>query len=69
MIRVEITFTARRQVRAFKRGLEWPTEKITPLTLVVAVPAPFDDVAGVRDALRPVWGRLTWRILEQGKGR
>ena len=67
MIRVEITFIARRQVRAFKRGLEWPTEKITPLTLVVVVPAPFDDVLGVRDALEAVPGPLSWRILEESK--
>lgn len=69
MIRVEITFSSPAQLAAFRRGLAWQAEAGAPLILVVAVPAPFDDVAGVRDALRPVWGRLTWRILEQGKGR
>jgi len=67
MLAVEITFTTPRQVRAFKRGLEWPSRRLAPLTLVVDVPAPFDDVQGVRDALEAVPGPLSWRILEESK--
>ena len=64
MIRVLITFSSPAQLAAFRRGLGWQVEEVAPLTLVVDVPAPFDDVAGVRDALRPVWGRVSWSILE-----
>ena len=65
MIRVEITFTSPSQADRFKRGLAWRVVDRDPLTLLVDVPAPFDDVAGVREALRPVWGRVSWRIVEE----
>lgn len=62
-MRVQFTFTQPAQVQAFKQGLDFEHYQPAPLIVVVNVPAPFDDVGGVRDLLEAVPGPLTWRIF------